>query len=146
MIKGVFIDLDFENEDLLITTDSTPGQQIRVYVFDRTSDVKISAFWIEFAEPYSYHVGKCTENGKVDQFQVSLPTDTEKIWKISEKLDSLEINCNGLQILNYEFASGYQNNCATQWGLDAARIQFATTDTASKSYRITRKLIPSKYR
>ena len=146
MSRDVFIDVDLETEDLFITTDSIlgSGQLIKIYVFDQTNEKNIAALWITFGENFTYHVGKCTKADVSDTFPVSPPTAVNRIWKISESVSSLGISCNGMQILNYEFANGHQDNCALQWALDAARIKFDATDTASKSYRISSKLTISK--
>ena len=146
--RDIFIDADLENEDILITSDSRleSGQRIKFFVFDQTSDVNIAAFWIEYRDDYYYHVGKCSEPGKTFKFPISPTTENDKIWRISESKGSLEISCNGLKVLQYEFKKGHQDQCTVQWSKDAARIKFPNDDTASKTYRISRKITYGEFK
>lgn len=122
-----------------------------IYVYDKADEDKISAFWIEYGNDYLYHVGKCSEPGVNTKFPISPSTETSKVWRISENRDSLDIFYNGVTVLHYELEKGYQNDCGEDWGKDAARIKFPenddtlTTDTASETYRVARRIIFSKY-
>ena len=117
-------------------------------IFDETNAINIAALWIIYEDDiYKYHIGKCTEAQQHDLFKSNLPTASaaELTWKISEKPGRLEIYCNNVKILNFEFVDGFQSTCVAQWNLDAARIEFVDADTASKSYAIAPRPIPRKY-
>ena len=81
------------------------------------------------------------------------PSEVNKIWKISKRSGRLEVFCNGQKMLDYKFDEGVQSGCATQWGLDAARIKFpgsykvgSEVDTASDMYAVVQKRLISKFR
>ena len=40
------------------------------------------------------------------------------------------------EVIDYRFINGEQNQCVSQWKLDAARIKFQPSDTASDKFRI----------
>ena len=149
--KESFIDVDLENEDLLITTNSfkNDNDRIEFRIFDETNAIHIAAFWIIYEDStYKFHIGKCTKEQQHDFFKSNPPTaSTEELtWKISEKPGRLEIYCNNVKSLNFEFVDGFQSNtCVAQWNLDAARIKFFDADTASKSYAISPRPVPRKY-
>ncbi|KAL5271415.1 hypothetical protein ACHWQZ_G001903 [Mnemiopsis leidyi] len=138
--KDQFINADLESNDLIVTTDSILGSNdvVAVYIYDATSGTNFAAIKIKFeASQVTYHVGKCTASSTNDQFSTAPSTDVNKTWKFSKKSSSLEIHCNGQQVLNFLYSAGSQEGCATQWGLDAARIKFSgTEDTASDKYAI----------
>ena len=125
---------------MIVTTDSILGSNdvVAVYIYDATSGTNFAAIKIKFeASQVTYHVGKCTASSTNDQFSTAPSTDVNKTWKFSKKSSSLEIHCNGQQVLNFLYSAGSQEGCATQWGLDAARIKFSgTEDTASDKYAI----------
>ena len=142
-MRDTFVDVDLENEDLLIKSDAAQGsmKEISVLIYDKTSDVNIAAIFMTYdVIGTGYHVGKCTEPGTRTRFS-ALPAENNKIWRISEKSGSLDILCNEIEVVEYEFStSNNQGNlCVIQWSLDAARIKFQTTDSASNSYSIARR-------
>ena len=137
-----------ENNHLLIKTDSSLGSNevSKIFIYDRSSDVNIAAFWIVFGENYhTYHVGKCTESTTTTRFAEAAPSEINKTWKISKWSERLEVFCNDQKMLDYKFDEGAQSGCASQWGQEAARIKFPTeADTASDMYAVVQKMLIRK--
>ena len=140
MIKGEYIDVDLQKNDLLMTTSSTLGSnhKSKFFIYDQDSDVNIAAFWINFEDEYlTYHVGKCSEAGTNTKFPDSPIDDVKKTWKISKISGRLKVFCNGEKVLEYLFSAGAQEGCEKQWSLEARRIKFSQNeDTASLTYAI----------
>ena len=73
-------------------------------------------------------------------FPTSLPTETDKIWKITltrtSGTVSVIIHCNNKEVLNVVPSS---TTCSQSiwyyWSRDVEKIQFSRTDTASDYYR-----------
>ena len=142
MIKGEFIDVDLQKNDLLITTASTLGSnhKSKFLIYDQDSDVNIAAFWINFEDEYlTYHVGKCSK-GDTKFPDSPILDDVNKTWKISKIPGRLQVFCNGEKVLEYVFSDAAKEGCAKQWSLEAMRIKFSETeDTASLTYAIAPK-------
>ena len=97
---------------------------------------------ISFSDPMKYLVGLCSATGykAKNKFQNPPPVELNKIWTISKTSTHLVIQVNGVEVLNFEFATAKLSNCATQWGQDVTKIVFWKTnesddDTASDEYR-----------
>ena len=144
MTRDTFINVDLEKEDLLIRSDDTSwenGDRIDIKIFDETNEENIAAFYIFFSEnEYTYEVGKCSEPSTLQRFSVDIPKEQDKTWRISERSDRLIVSCNNVKVLEYKFSLGVQEQCAAQWRLDAARIKFPDSHTASVSYAVEPKI------
>ena len=44
------------------------------------------------------------------------------------------IECNGVEVLNYQFSDSSETGCVTKWGRNVGKIKFSKHDTASDSY------------
>ena len=145
MTRNTFINVDLEKEDLLIRSDDTSwesGNKINIRIYDETNEENIAAFYIFFSEnEYTYEVGKCSKPSTSQSFSVDIPKEQVKTWRISERSDRLIVSCNNVKVLEYKFSLiGVQEQCAAQWSLDAARIKFPDSHTASVSYAVEPKI------
>ena len=94
MKGGVKIDLDLERYPLQIKTDSTSGsndwEQIDLY---NEQDEWIAFIWWSFRD-YPYHIQYCTPDSPSRLLMPSVPSQTDKTWKITKSSTSLTIKCN----------------------------------------------------
>ena len=98
MAKDEFVQVDLENEELQIKTDSDlgSGHKMVIMIYDSSTDTNIAAFTVTFDAKISYHVGKCTKESANDEFgkgsSPNVPTtDKDKIWRITETAGSLRV-------------------------------------------------------
>ena len=142
--RNTFINVDVEKEDLLIRSNDTSrdnGDKILFRIFDETNEERISSFYLLFNKnEYTYHVGKCSKSSTSQRFLVDIPKEQDKTWRISERSDRLIVSCNSVKVLEYKFSLGVQEQCAAQWRLDASRIKFPVSHTASVSYAVEPKI------
>ena len=149
-----FIPYDLEEYPIQIKTDSETGSGdiICLVVYNKEA-TDISQYndigWITilFSNPMKYLVGLCSETGyKANkEFQNPSPEEKNKIWTISKTSTHLVIQVNGVEVLNFEFATAPLLSCATQWGQDVTKIVFWSSDnsdddTASDEYRKLRTI------
>ena len=144
--KGKLIDFDLENIPLEIKTDSFDGSGEKVRVGLRGNQGwgdYAGSFIFNFTSSPNYWIGQCS-NSSGAKFPSNLPTETDKIWRITLSKTSgnrrLVVNCNGVEVLNIEIS---ETNCAvthwgTSWNKDVAKILFHQGDTASDQYRSVR--------
>ena len=93
--------------------------------------------------PQSFQLNKCTPR---TEFAQSLPAELEKVWIISRDDNTVQIVCNGEQVLKMtlsdETCTG-DANWQSQWDQTTAGMKFnKKLDTGSDSYR----LVPLKGR
>eukprot|EP00116_Pleurobrachia_bachei_P007230 sb/3467492/ len=70
------------------------------------------------------------------ELPVQPPQEVDKIWTIRKTNTTLNIECNGVEVLNYQFSDSSLDDCVKQWGGDVVAIEFSSyDDTASDSYR-----------
>ena len=56
-----------------------------------------------------------------------VPTDSTKVWQITRTSTSLAVVCNGVTVLNFNFAYDYRNGynrCHELWTRESNTIQF----------------------
>ena len=99
---------------------------------------------IEFDDPITFYVGHCTDDVyEFDFAGAELPTESAKIWTFRKSSTDLTIDCNGVRVLNLNFASASisgSENCLEKWKQDVAKMYFwmiddDEQDTASDAYR-----------
>ena len=96
-------------------------------------------FDIEFSKTILYWVGKCTSNSY--QPFTTTPSEQEKIWTITKTSTNLIVHCNGVEVLDFEFASSSRSECVEKWSTDVSKVAFwddggDERDTASDEYRM----------
>ena len=93
---------------------------------------------IRFYSTPQYYIWPCTD---WINFPVSLPTDVEKVWRITLNRNSgirLLIHCNNVEVLNILMSSSTcsDSRWSTYWSKTVGKIRFhPTSDTASDFYR-----------
>ena len=88
---------------------------------------------MKFSSPMEYAIGYCTG---LTSLPVQPPNKVDKMWTIRKTATALNIECNGVEVLNYLFSDSSNSECVTNWGGDAVeKIQFYPDDTASDGYR-----------
>ena len=145
---GVYIDADLENSPLEIKTDSSLGSDERVYLDLRTSEQSDAGDVIlYFTSTPQYQLRYCTTS-RTD-FPTKLPTDTNKVWKVSLTRTSdirLVIHCNEVEVLNILMSDSTCSSSSWNkyWSRDVKEIFFSSSDTASDYYTevISRRHVP----
>eukprot|EP00116_Pleurobrachia_bachei_P012508 sb/3472770/ len=138
IVRDAFIPFDLESTPLQIKTDSTATISVdmeMIWVIAYTADgTKLAGVSIKFRSPMKYAIAACT--GDIwPQFQVQPPEEVDKIWTIRKTNTTLSIECNGVELVYYQFSNRVDNRCVSKWGGDIVdKIQFQTGDTASDSY------------
>ena len=136
----MYIDADLENSPLEIKTDSSLGSDETVEVeFYNSEGDYAGAVILHFTSPSQYQLRWCTTSKT--GFPTKLPTDTNKVWKISLTRTSgirLVIHCNEVEVLDLlmsDSTCGY-GSWNFHWSKDVEKIRFKSIDTASDFYRL----------
>ena len=146
-----FIEWDLEKYSLQVKTDSEAGSgdylTIMFYAADEEDFYEYDSLGyvvIEFDDPITFYVDYCTDDVyEFDFAGAELPTESAKIWTFRKSSTDLTIDCNGVRVLNLNFASASissQESCHEQWSQDVAKMYFwmiddGEQDTASDAYR-----------
>ena len=130
--KEVSIEIDLEIVPLIIRTDSETGSGDLVEVDFADADVySAGGVLIHFNDQIEYELKHCTDTKNT---LTNVPTDRNKEWTIYRTQDSVKIECNGVEVLDYRISS-CTNGMKWVYDKDIARVFFKTTDTASDLYR-----------
>ena len=140
MRHDVAIDADLGNSILELKTDTslTNGEVVKVGFYTE-SEVVAGGVILHFASQPQYELSQCTTS-RTD-IPTTLPTDTNKVWKISLTRTSdirLVIHCNEVEVLNVllsDTTCGVGSSWSDAWSRDVEKISFKD-DTASDYYRI----------
>ena len=102
-----------------------------------TPRVLLRYVMIRFSSPPQYYIYPCAT---WTNFPVSLPTDEERVWRITLNRNSgirLLIHCNNVEVLNILMSSTCSSSYwSTRWSRTVGTISFHPTyDTASDYYR-----------
>ena len=130
------ISFDLESTPLQIKTDSITGSGEWIAVTAHTEDESyIGGVWVQFSSPVQYFIDYCTSPWT--SLPVQPPDEEDKTWTIRKTATTLSIECNGVEVLNYQFSDSSNGNCVSKWGGDVVdKILFNSSyDTASDSYR-----------
>eukprot|EP00116_Pleurobrachia_bachei_P011088 sb/3471350/ len=95
-------------------------------------DELIGGVTVRFTSPMKYSIGHCTED--LDPLPVHPGDEVKKIWIIRKTNTTLSIECNGVEVLNYQFSDSNETDCETRWEEDVMKIIFTQYDTASDGY------------
>ena len=130
--KEVSIEIDLEVVPLIIRTDSEIGSGDLVDV-DFADVVVYSAggVLIHFNDQIEYELKYCTDTKNT---LTNVPTDKHKEWTIYRTQDSVKIECNGVEVLDYRISS-CTNGMKGVYDKDITKVFFKTPDTASDLYR-----------
>ena len=108
-----------------------------MFTFD-DHDNSIGKIMVLFTSPIQYLISHCS----IDWTDLPVqPTDeVEKTWTIRKTANTLNIECNGVEVLNYQFSESSESSdvdCELEWGTREVRaIKFSKNyDDASVSYR-----------
>ena len=99
----------------------------------------IGRLWIYFSSTPLYYIDNC--KSPYNNFLVSLPTEVEKVWRITLNRNSgirLLIHCNNVEVLNILMSTDTcsYSSWSTYWSRTVGKIWFHTgDDTASDFYR-----------
>ena len=132
--------MDLETIPLEIKTDSTIGSGDEVLLIFATSGRKfVGVVWIQLSSTPQYQIGYCTDS--LTNFPVSLPTEVEKVWRITLNRNSgirLLIHCNNVEVLNILMSDTCSDSrWSTRWSKTVAKVYFyyPNYNTASDYYR-----------
>ena len=109
----VFPEINLETIPLEFITDSAigSGDKVSVYFYD-SEGYDSGTFSVSFTSTPQYNIGFCSAWNRGTNFPVSLPTDVEKVWRITRDRNSgirLLIHCNNVEVLNILMSS---NTCS----------------------------------
>ena len=140
---AVWPEIDLETVPLEIKTDSTIGSNEKVYAeFYTAEKYHVGRVQIHFSSTPQYYIHPCMYQHSY--FPVSLPTEVEKVWKITLNRNSgirLLIHCNDVEVLNFLMSYSkcyysYRYSYSNYWSRNVAKIRFHNDyDTASDFYR-----------
>ena len=155
----VYPEIDLETKPLEIKTDSTIGSGDRVYVeFYTSGRDDVGYVVILFSSTPQYYIHPCMYDGT--NFAVSLPTEVEKVWRITLNRNSgirLLIHCNNVEVVNFLMSDSTCNFWwSTYWSRTVEKIWFSPNeDTASDYFRagqtgkatylLSKILVPSQF-
>ena len=133
----MYINFDLENSPLQIKTDSVVGSKEEMQVlfysgFSGAGDVDL-----RFSSPPQYRLYYCDNSWT--NFPTDLPSETEKVWTITNSRVSGEIrvviHCNDKEVLNVVLSDTTcsYSRWSERWSRDVDMIRFF--DTASDYYR-----------
>ena len=112
-----------------------------MYVLFYTSGGEyVGAVGISFSSPPQFYIGNCINSGYTN-FPVSLPTEVEKVWRITRNRNSgirLLIHCNNVEVLNFLMSDSTcsDSSWSTYWSKTVGKISFSpSADAASDYYR-----------
>ena len=75
----------------------------------------------------TYSITYCSSSTYIE----NVPTEIDKIWKITKTSTSLIITCNDVEVVNMVYADSTEDYCITKMGRSVKKIYFFDTDTAS---------------
>nr|AFK75436.1 putative secretory peptide-26 [Pleurobrachia bachei] len=139
----------WEEIPLQIKTDSVVGSGDGIGI-DMRRPHAVSGISIKFSSPIKYWMAYCSTQSGSDgsasyaDLPVQPPDEVDKIWTFTKTDSALLITCNGVEVLNYEFAASGFSNCFPKWGGNTTEsIEFYKSwNTASDFYRAGPKSCP----
>ena len=143
MERDTLVSIDVESTPLQIKTNSTAGSGDKIRVdAHKENNVFFAQVVMIFNSTIRYYINKCIQ---WTDFPVKPPQEVDKIWTIRKTITALIIECNGVEVLNYQFSDSSLNKCVDYWGKDVwKKIKFSNAeDTASISYRAKPGKFPS---
>ena len=133
--RGTFKEFDLESYPLQIQTNSVIGSGDLLYVgFYQVNSIVYEAglaVWFEKQPKYLITCGS--------ESSFTMPGgDMNRVWTFRKQDGRLQLQCDGAQIFDFNFAESPSEECR-KWSLDFARIQFMKTsmytDTSSDYFR-----------
>ena len=107
MTRHQLIDFDFDKYPIELKTNSEIGSQedidVVFYVPTETNIndwTEVGNVWIVFSDPMTYRIYHCSE---LTAFNVDVPEETNKIWKIVKTSSEMRIICNGIELVKIQF-------------------------------------------
>ena len=138
--RGLKLDADLENSPLEIKTDSSLGsdEKVNMWFYAESGIFVAGRLILHFTSPPQFTINSCTYE---TNFPIALPTDTNKVWRISLTRTSgirLVIHCNEVEVLDYVLSDSTcsYRNWWDMWKREVKQIKFdKDEDTASDYYR-----------
>eukprot|EP00116_Pleurobrachia_bachei_P006278 sb/3466540/ len=130
------IPFDLESTPLQIKTNSTAWSEEEIVVYTYTANGSLmGSVEVRFTKPIQYYISYCATSWP--ELPVQPGDEVDKIWTIRKTNTTLNIECNGVEVLNYQFSNSSRDKCVPKWGGDVVKkIRFHSYyDTASDSYR-----------
>ena len=122
-----------QSTPLQIKTDSTAGsgEDINLYAYSGSGYIGFISVWVGFKYTPRFSLSGC---GYGIDFTRTPPVEDNKVWTIRKTDSAVTIECNGVELVDFKFAER-GGECAYSWGQQVQQIKFASSDTASDSYR-----------
>ena len=137
MVLGTVIPFDLESTPLQIKTYSTTGSGHYLFVVSthKADGSSIGRVLVWFNSPTSiqYYIDDCIS---WTTLSVQPSDEMYKVWTTQKTVTALSIECNGVEVLNYQFSDSTLPNCVSQWEGDVVDKIVFSSDSASNSYRV----------
>jgi len=132
--RDVKIDFDLQQNPLQIKTSAAAGSDKEVFVyFYESINTLAGGIVIRFQNPQiQYWVLYCKH--EYIPFPITPAEDQDKVWTIIRTGTGFKIECNGVQVLDYNLSSCTHED-KDFWNNEVKMIRFDKTDTASDEYK-----------
>ena len=128
--KDVKIAADLQQNKLQIKSSAVEGGMKYVYLLFYGEDGWLAGgFDIWFYSPVKYWISFC--ESEYYDFSTTLPTDVEKVWSIAKVGTMLNVECNGVLVVEFD-----TSQCDSYWEREIKQIEFDSVDDASEHYQI----------
>merc|ERR1739848_406318 len=123
VIKDVKIAADLQENQLQIKTSAAEGSSkaIRLFFWGEDNYELAGGIMIRWFSDFKYWISFCT--GEHNYFPTEIPAGEDKIWSISKVGKMLNVECNGVLVLEYDTSI-----CSAYWENDIKRVQFDYSD------------------
>ena len=134
--KDVKIAADLQENQLLIKTgaEATVGSGKQLYLYFYRGEYGLSGgliLW--FWNPIKYWIPFC--KSEYNPLPVTPPSDEEKVWSIAKVGTILQVECNGVMVLEYD-TSVCKNYYGEHWESEIKTVEFDYSDDLSDYYQI----------
>ena len=131
---------DLENYPLEVKTNRTLKKNDLITIWFRNADGAIAGrFWLYFS-PLQYKLTNCHPRTDIT---ASLPSETDKIWRITLSRTSntglqIQLQCNDGEIFNIQISDSectMNSDWRQHWSKLVAKIKFEDTNTVKQYYK-----------
>ena len=105
-----------------------------MHVWMFAADDSFRGLRVVFKSPMRYLIESCTN---WITLPVQPPEEVDKTWKFRKTATALSIECNGVEVLDYQFSDSSKSECVPKWGGDVIEtVLIPNGDSASDFYGI----------
>ena len=116
----------------LKTTTNEQGYQIIFHYSSPTyydNGKYLAIGYYKWSTTWTYVIGKCIPDDWLDALTMNgVPSDETKVWQITRTSTNLVVVCNGVTVVNFNFATDYTSGlsgCYESWNRESTSISFS---------------------